>query len=203
MPADKIVTHFVVQFTSGPLPHLGETPGCLIWHLPQVFVCHQLSTNCILSLQIQLCLLFPGLWSVGEGLFITLGTSGHLSTTVSTPCDFHNSIRALLSHQPKGLGDADKFCSDIAFLLVSTKEEATGHRTYGLSTVWVNPYQARVSTMEEVVRKLTALVSSGPDWPYALVQLNKDTCHVPLPKEGYLGILSEGGPNRTACRRIS
>ena len=113
MPADKIVTqtNFAVQFTSRSLPHLGETPGCLIWHLPQVFICHQLSTNCILSLQIQhngwLCLLFPGLWSVGEGLFITLGTSGHLSTTVSTPCDFHNSIRALLSHQPKGLGDRE------------------------------------------------------------------------------------------------
>ena len=74
---------------------------------------------------------------------------------------------------------------------------------YGLSTVWVNPYQARVSTVEEVVRELTALVSSGPDWPYALVWLNKDTCHVPLPREGHLGILPEGGTNRTACRRIS
>ena len=110
MPADKIITqtNFAVHFTSGSLPHLGETPGCLIWHLPQVFLCHQLSTKCILSLQIQhhgqLCLLFSGLQSVVEGLFITLGMSGHLSTTVSTPCDFHNSIRVTLSHQPKGLG---------------------------------------------------------------------------------------------------
>ena len=102
---------------------------------------------------------------MGGGLFITLGMSGHLPTTASTPCDFHNSIRALLSHQPKGLGDVEKFHSDIAFLLVSTKEEAIGDRTYGLSTVWVNPYQARVSTVEEVVRELTALVSSGPNWP--------------------------------------
>ena len=76
---------------------------------------------------------------MGEGLFITLGMSGHLSTTVSIPCDFHNLIRALLSHQPKGLGDAEKFHSDITFLLVSTEEEATGDRMYGLSTVWVNP----------------------------------------------------------------
>ena len=30
--------------------------------------------------------------------------------------------------------------------------------------------------MEEVVKELTAWVSSGPNWPYALVQLNKDTC---------------------------
>ena len=67
----------------------------------------------------------------------------------------------------KAWGDAEKFCTDIAFLLVSTKEEATGDRTYGLSTVWVNPFQARVSTVEEVVRELTTLASSGPNWPYA------------------------------------
>ena len=110
MPADKIVpqTNFMVEFTSRSLPHLEEIPGCLIWHLLQVFVCHQLSTKCILSLQIQydgrLCLLFPGLWSVEEGPFITLGMSEHLSTAASIPCDLHNSIRVLLSDQPKGLG---------------------------------------------------------------------------------------------------
>ena len=57
--------------------------------------------------------------------------------------------------------------------------------------------------MEEAVRELTTWVSSGPNWPYALVQLNEDTCHVPLPKEGHLGILPEGGTNNTACGRIS
>ena len=102
----------------------------------------------------------------------------------------------------KALGDAEKFHNDITFLLVSGKEEATGDRTYGLSTVWVNPYQARVSTVEEAVRELTTLVSSGPDWPCALVWLNKDTCHVPLHSEGHLGILPKGATKRTACRRI-
>ena len=80
----------------------------------------------------------------------------------------------------KAWGDVRKFCDDITFLLVSTEEEVTGDRMYGLSTVWVNPYQARVSTVEEAVRELTALVSSGPDWPYTLVWLNEDTQHVPL-----------------------
>ena len=69
----------------------------------------------------------------------------------------------------------ERFHSDITFLLVSTKEEATGDRMYGLSTVWVNPYQARVSTVEETVRQLMVLVSSGPNWHYTLVQLNQDT----------------------------
>ena len=33
--------------------------------------------------------------------------------------------------------------------------------------------------------------------------MNEDTCHAPLPKEGHLGILPEGGANSTTCRRIS
>ena len=57
--------------------------------------------------------------------------------------------------------------------------------------------------MEKAVRELTAWVSSGPDWPYALVQLHKDTCHAPLPKEGHLGILPQREAEMTACRRIS
>ena len=57
--------------------------------------------------------------------------------------------------------------------------------------------------MEEAVRELTTWVSSGPNWPYVLVQLHKDTCHATLPKEGHLGILPQGGAEMTVCRRIS
>ena len=78
-----------------------------------------------------------------------------------------------------------------------------GQEVWSFDNIWVNPCQARVHSMEEAVRELTAWVSSGPNWPYALVQLNKDTCHVPLPKEGHLGILSQGGADMTICRRIS
>ena len=103
----------------------------------------------------------------------------------------------------KAWGEKQRVHNDIAFLLVLAKEEATGGRKYGLSTIWVNPCQARVHSMEEVVRELTAWVSSGPDWPYTLVQLNKDTHHVPPLREGHLGVLPQGGTNMTACRRIS
>ena len=57
--------------------------------------------------------------------------------------------------------------------------------------------------MEEAVKNLTAWVSSGPNWPYALLQLHKDTCHAPLSKEGHLGILPQRGTVMTTCRRIS
>ena len=137
------------------------------------------------------------------GLSVNLGVSGHLSTATTVACHLHNSIRALLPHQHKGLGDAEKFCSNITFLLVSSKEGTVGDRVYGLSMVWVNPYQARVPTVEEALKQLTALVSSRPDWPYALVQLNGDTYHAPLPREGHLCILPEGGTSSAACGRVS
>ena len=52
--------------------------------------------------------------------------------------------------------------------------------------------------MEEMVKQLTALVSARPDWPYALVQLNRDACHMPLPREEHLSTLvlpAEGSAN--------
>ena len=78
-----------------------------------------------------------------------------------------------------------------------------GDRVYGLSTIWVNPYPARVSTVEEAVKQLTSLNSTKPDWPYTLVWLNGDACHTPLPREGHLSILVEGGTSSATCRRVS
>ena len=96
-------------------------------------------------------------------------------------------------------GERQKFHHDIAFLLVLAEEEATGDRKYVLLTIWVNPSQARVPSMEEAVGKLTAWASSGPNWPYTLVQLHEGTHHVPLPKEGHLGILPQRGAEATPC----
>ena len=57
--------------------------------------------------------------------------------------------------------------------------------------------------MAEAVGKLTALVSSGLNWPYALVQLHEGTHHVPHPKEEHLGILPQRGAEATPCKWIS
>ena len=97
----------------------------------------------------------------------------------------------------KAWGKKQKVCNNIAFLLVLAKGEVTGGRWYGLSTIWVNPSQAKVHSMEEMVRELTAWVSNGPNWPYALVWLHEDTHHMPLPKEVHLGILPQGGTDMT------
>ena len=57
--------------------------------------------------------------------------------------------------------------------------------------------------MEEVVKQLTPLIPTGPDWPYTLVQLNGDACHVWLPMEGHLSVMVEGSTSSVTCRRIS
>ena len=103
----------------------------------------------------------------------------------------------------KAWGNVEKFCSDVTFLLVLTDKGQWGTGYMAFPWYGVNPYQARVSTMEETVEQLTTLVSTGPDQPYALVQFKGDDCHVPLPREGHLSILVEGGTSSTICRRVS
>ena len=74
---------------------------------------------------------------------------------------------------------------------------------FGLTTIWVHPYQARAPSIGEVVKLITLLPSTGSDCPNALVQFNGETCHVPLPKEGQLSIQVAGGTGSTACGRVS
>ena len=98
--------------------------------------------------------------------------------------------------------DPKRFYSDMAFLLILLKEGITGERVYGLAMVWVHLYQARVSTIEDMAKKLILLASAGPNWPYTFVQFNGNTHHMPLPKEGHLSAMMEGMPSNILCRRI-
>ena len=94
----------------------------------------------------------------------------------------------------KAWGNPERFKSKVAFLLILTGGCTMGDRVFGLSTMWVHLYQARAPTMEEAVKQLTPLPSTGSDCPYALVWLNGDACHVPLPREGHLSVLVKGAP---------
>ena len=94
-----------------------------------------------------------------------------------------------LTHQ-KAWGDNKRFCSDVAFLLVLLKEGVAKEMVYGLAMVWVHPYETRVSVIGGTTKQLTQLASTGSNWPYALVQLNGDVCHVPLSKEGDLSVVA-------------
>ena len=88
-------------------------------------------------------------------------------------------------------GDPKRFSSDVVFLLILPKEGIAGERVYGFAMMWVHPYQARVSTIDDVVRKLTLITSARPNWPYAFVWFNVDAHHMP-PKRGSLGCHGRG-----------
>ena len=100
------------------------------------------------------------------------------------------------------MGDTERFCSNVAFLLVLLKEGVAGERVYRFTMVWVHPYQARVSNLDSTVEQLAQLASTGPNWPYALVWLDGDACHVPLPKEHHLSILAMEHISHVPYRRI-
>ena len=107
----------------------------------------------------------------------------HIASITQSELSFLTSL--------KTWGDMEKFKSNVTFLLILTGECTVGDRVFGLSTMWVHPYQARAPTMEEAVKQLTPLVSTGPNWSYALVWLNGDAHHVPLPREGHLSVMVE------------
>ena len=52
-------------------------------------------------------------------------------------------------------------------------------------------------------RTLSAYISSGPDWPYALGQLYEGSSHTPLPKDKHLGILPKGKAEGSPYGQIS
>ena len=186
---------------------MGESPNGLAWHLPQVFACYLLST--IISLYLlqtshydQICFLCGKSRQVGKGHGFLVGELQHLSPTPLAGTSLSFSGRIILHKWPQGLGDAQKPCCNIAYLLVWV-ENTKKDRHYGISLVWVHPNQVRVITMEEAVEKLTSCTSSGTDWPYALAQLCEDPHHSPLPKNKHLGILPQGKAQETFCGQIS
>ena len=108
---------------------------------------------------------------------------------------------AALNHL-KAWGDTKKIDSNVTFLLLLPTEGAAGERVYRLAMVWVHPYQAKVSTIDDTAKQLVQFASIWPNWPYGLVQLNGDACHVPLPTEGHLSIITEGNASNAPCRKI-
>ena len=179
----------------------------LTWHLPQVFACYLLLTAIFLyilqtSHYDRIHLLCGKSRQVGKRHGFLVGEPQHLPPTSPAQTSLSYSGRIVLHKQSQGLGEVQKPCHDIAYLLVRV-ENAMGDRHYGISVVWANPNQVRAATMEEVVEKLTAYTSSGIDWPYALAQLYEGTCHMPLPKNRHLGILPWRGAEKAPCEQIS
>ena len=99
-------------------------------------------------------------------------------------------------------GDTKKFCRDLVFLLISPKKAIAGEMVFGHAMVWIHPYQACISTLDEAAKKLTLVITSSENWAYAFVWFNKDAQHIPFPKEGHLSAMIEGAPSRVTCGHL-
>ena len=108
----------------------------------------------------------PGHWGKSYQSLWDVMTFVHFYS--GSHCQVTQSELTSLTHL-KVWGDAERFCSDVTFLLVLPKEGVVGEMVYGIVMVWVHPYQARVSTIGSAVEQLTKVASTGPNWPYALV----------------------------------
>ena len=132
-----------------------------------------------------------------------VGEYQHLSLTAMVSYSLPYPSRTVLPEQPQGLGGEAEGLPQYHLLLVLAEEEATGDRKYGLSTIWVNPCQAKVHSMEEAVGKLTAWVSSGPNWPTPWYGYTRaPTMHHSLRRGTWASYL-KGGVETTPCRQIS
>ena len=100
-------------------------------------------------------------------------------------------------------GDPKRPRFGMAYLLLVSAQEAEEDRRFSLVVVWVHPSQTLLPSLNEVVKKLTLLINTREDWPYAFVWLCKDSQHVPLSNAGHLSILVDSAPSRSACRCLS
>ena len=88
-------------------------------------------------------------------------------------------------------GDIQKPHRGMAYLLVHIKDTSEAE-TYGMALVWINPLQARVSSMVEALEILSSLTSEGCDWLYIILQLYEGANHMPLPRDKHICVLPQG-----------
>ena len=90
----------------------------------------------------------------------------------------------------------------MVFLLIAPGKTIKGEMMFGLAAVWAHRYQAQLSSLDEVMKKLTLFIDLGNYWAYSFVQLNKDAQHVPLSNESHLSAMVNGVPCRSMCGHL-
>ena len=85
----------------------------------------------------------------------------------------------------------------MTFLLIAPDKTIKGETVFSLAAVWVHPYQACLSFLDEAAWKFTLLIDTGYDWAYTFMQLNESTLHIPLSGEGHISTVINGMPSRS------
>ena len=162
MPINNVITQtiFVVLFTSMSLLTWGKPLDASSGISPRYCFCYLLSIDYIPFLCRHCMITDYAFFSLGSDRWGKDLAPLWGCLTICPPLQqFHlpsitqSELSSLTSL--KAWGEKQKVHQDIASLLVLAEEEATGDRRYGLLTIWVNPCQARVCSMEEAVRELT------------------------------------------------
>ena len=96
-----------------------------------------------------------------KSLITHSGVSQHLSSPNMISHGTGDSALALSSLTVRVWGDAEKFWANLAFLLIAPTKTIQAEVAFGLTVVWAHPYQAHLSSLDEVAKKLTLLVNSG------------------------------------------
>ena len=139
---------------------------------------------------------------MGWMLSIALGVPQHLPPPGTLPGHPGDPTRAFFPHFLRGVGWHWKVLQQLGILLILPEKAIMGEMVFGLAVVWVHSYQACISTMDEAVKKLELLTTSGENWAYTLVQFNEYTQHVLLPKESHLSTMIKGVPSKIVCRHL-
>ena len=182
----------MVLFTSRSSLTWGNLQALCLASPPGIYPLSTLNNWLLTSLQRLyddwICILCWQGRKVGEGHDASMGKSQHL-----TPPELPGTPMSYLwgtsfHQQPKNLGG----CSGT--LQWHGLSPSSCRRCFWGSELWHvhsmgKSHQVRASTMEEAVGTLSAYISSGPDWPYALAQLYEGSSHTPLPRDKHLDIL--------------
>ena len=116
--------------------------------------------------------------------------------------EINRSGLSAISHV-EAWGDPKRPKSDMAYLLLAPDQVVEEERKFGLVAVWTHLCQAHLPSLDEVVRKLTLLISTGEDWAYAIMQLNEGSQHIPLSTARHISAMIDGTLRRNACWCLS
>ena len=112
------------------------------------------------------------------------------------------SCLSAISHA-KAWGDPKKAKLSMAYILIAPAQLVEEERKFGLVAMLVHPCQTLLSSLEEAVKKLSLLINTGDNLPYAFMQLCEDSQHVPLSNARHISVMVDGVPSRSACECLS
>ena len=144
-----------------------------------------------------LCLLCWWCQQVGTSSQVHLEVLQYLPPSAMIWSHGDNPVRSICHFPGRGVGKPQEAQIWHGLSSPSAKSGGRGGRRFGLGAVWVHTCQAHLSLLEEVVRKLTLLINTKEDWPYAFVQLCKDSQHVPLSSARHISAMIDGAPSKS------